>query len=248
MTNKARQRAIVETLESGREYAVSELALAFGTSEISIRRDLAVLARKGLVERTHGGAMKPDKSGFSQKTVVNSEAKAWIGRKAAELVDAGDVIFLDCGSTVFQMCRHLKQLSELTVITNSIPVLNELLGQPGVTVNFIGGEVDAARKAVHGMTALEHIGRYRADKAFVGVDGISLAHGLTANSEKEASLTLALSRQARHTYILCDSAKFEKDRYIKFGELGLAAALITDAQLPEELKRAYEEAGAKIIN
>lgn len=248
MTNRARQRYIVEALKDGEELTVKELAERFQTSEISVRRDLVQLAEKGQVTRTHGGAMKPDKAGFLQKDEKNLVAKAFIGELATEQVKNGDVIFMDCGSTVFQMCRHLVHLEKLTIITNSLPVVNELIGTPGFIINLVGGELDAPRMAVHGPTALEHIARYRANKTFVGVDGVSLTSGLTARSEKEASVTLAIANQADLTYLLCDSSKIEKDSYMKFAPLSLVNAIITDQRLSPAIKAAYVEKGLTILN
>ncbi len=248
MTNKARRKAIVDALSDTEEVTVKELAALFNTSEISIRRDLVVLAEKGLVTRTHGGAMKPDKVSFHQKDQKNAQAKAYIGALAARQVQNGDIIFMDCGSTVFQMCRHLAHLEKLTVITNSLPIVNQLANQPGFRINLIGGEMDADRKAIHGAAALEHIARYRASKAFVGVDGVSLANGLTAHSEKEASITLAMATQSSRTFLLCDSSKIEKDSYLKFGPLSLVQTIVTDVGMADDLKALYEEKGAAVIN
>lgn len=248
MTNRARRKAIVESLAEAEEITVKELAAMFDTSEISIRRDLVVLAEKGLLTRTHGGAMKPEKTSFLQKDQKNNEAKAYIGKLAVKQVQSGDIIFMDCGSTVFQMCRHLVHLERLTVITNSLPVANELIGQPGFTINLAGGELDSSRRAVHGPVALEHIGRYRASKAFVGVDGVSLAHGLTASGEKEASITMAMAAQSDVTYLLCDASKIEKDSYLKYAPLSLVHSIVTDQSLPATLKVAYEKQGVPIFN
>ena len=248
MTNRARRKAIVESLAGAEEITVKELAGMFKTSEISIRRDLAVLAEKGLLTRTHGGAMKPEKASFQQKDQRSHSAKVYIGKLAAKEVKNDDIIFMDCGSTVFQMCRQLVHLERLTIVTNSLPVVNELIAQPGFVINLVGGEVDISRRAVHGPVALEHIGRYRANKAFVGVDGISLAHGLTASGEKEASITKAMANQSDATYLLCDSSKIEKDSYLKFAPLSLVTAIISDHLLSPAVKADYVKKGLTILN
>ena len=185
---------------------------------------------------------------FHQKDQRTAEAKAHIGQLAATFVEAGDVIFMDCGSTVFQMCAHLRKLERLTIITNSLPIVSELLAQPGFTINLVGGEIDAARRAVHGTMALEHIGRYRAAKAFVGVDGISLVGELSASSEKEASITLAMARQSNETFLLCDSSKIETDSYLMFAPVSMVSCLVTDKGLPSQTKSKYAETGLKVVN
>jgi DeoR family transcriptional regulator, fructose operon transcriptional repressor len=246
MSSKARQKGILEQLKRGEELSVKELADLFETSDITIRRDLITLSEKGLLVRTHGGAMLPEGTSFHQKESRNNEAKTYIGKLAASYVKTGDVIFMDCGSTVFQMCAHLRKLERLTIITNSLPIVAELLGQPGFTINLAGGEIDAGRRAVHGSMALEHIARYKADKAFVGVDGFSLDNGLSASGEKEASMTLAMACRTRETYLLCDSSKLEQDAYLQFAGLSHIDFLVSDRGISQVLAARYEQAGIRL--
>jgi DeoR family fructose operon transcriptional repressor len=96
-----------------------------------------------------------------------------------------------------------------------------------VSINLVGGEVDIKRQAIHGRTAEEHIRKYKADKAFIGIDGIS-ANGLFANSENEASITLALAGQSSQTYLLCDASKIGRESYLRFAELNIINTVITD--------------------
>jgi DeoR family fructose operon transcriptional repressor len=165
------------------------------------------------------------------KATKNAQAKENICRVAASQIVDGDVIFMDCGSTVFHLCKFIKN-KKIKVITNSLPVIYELQNCV-VAINIIGGELDTARQAVHGTTAIEHIGKYRASKAFLGVDGISV-NGLFANSENEASITTAFATNSAFTYLLCDASKIGKESYLKFAEPDLADALVTDAA-PDKL-------------
>jgi DeoR family fructose operon transcriptional repressor len=95
--------------------------------------------------------------------------------------------------------------------------------------------------------AIEHLKRYKVDKAFIGVDGISLKNGLTANSEKEASITLAAASIARHVYLLCDSTKLEKEKYFRFAPISMVHTLITDQQAPQEVVQLFRQAGLQIL-
>ncbi|MGI4872549.1 MAG: hypothetical protein ACRYFX_15400 [Janthinobacterium lividum] len=103
----------------------------------------------------------------------------------------------------------------LRVVTNSLPVLFELVGS-AVQVVLAGGEVDTERQATHGTVAVEQLKRYRVDKDFLGVDGLSLQRGLSANSEAEAAISLAVAGIAGHIYLLCDASKLEQDKYLQF--------------------------------
>jgi DeoR family transcriptional regulator, fructose operon transcriptional repressor len=224
-----RTRQILTLLTERGSAEVPELAAQLHTSEITVRRDLARLAADGLIVRTHGGAMQPgllpNAVDFAHKAVANVEQKDAICRIAAGLIADGDVLFLDCGSTVARLCPLIRQ-RPVRVITNSLPVVLALLGS-AVRVNLVGGEVDPVRQAVHGLMATEHIARYRADKAFVGVDGLS-TNGLSANSETEATLTRSLMAHANQTIALAAGRKIGRDSYVQFAPLAALQTLVTD--------------------
>lgn len=249
MNFQERKQKILDLVEREGSVDVKRLALHLDISEITIRRDLAILSEKGMIYRTHGGAMKlslaHDPISFVQKSAVNADKKDYICQLAAKEVQEGDVIFMDCGSTVFRLCPFIRNM-RIKVVTNSLPVMSQLLGS-AVSVNFVGGEIDPERQAAHGIIATEHIRRYRANKAFLGVDGISLANGLSAATEKEAEITLSMSANSHETFLLCDSGKFEKDRYFPFAPLSLAQTLITDQEADAEIIEGYEKAGLKVV-
>jgi len=246
MNFQLRKQHLLTRLEQQGSVEVAALAQELGTTPITIRRDLAQLAASGLVVRTHGGAVLPrvakDPVAFARKATANLAQKAHICRLAAGQLAAGDTIFIDCGSTTFQLCPLIRHL-RIRVVTNSLPVLFELVGS-AVRVVIAGGEVDAERQAVHGALAVEHLKRYQVDKAFLGVDGLSLQRGLSANSEQEASISLAV---ARHVYLLCDASKLEQDKYLQFAPLSLVGTLVTDPSAPAELLTRYREAGLRVL-
>jgi DeoR family transcriptional regulator, fructose operon transcriptional repressor len=235
-----RKKKIIEAVFEAGSLSVFELSEKLGMSPATIRRDLHEITEEGLLLRTHGGTMKPDnpiRTGFTEKSGSNNIQKARIAEKAAEYVTDGDTVFLDCGSTVFQMCPHLRRKSNIRVITNSLPILAELIDIPGIKINLIGGELDKSRKAIHGDKAIEHVNGYHADKAFIGVDGISAENGLTAHSEQESGITTAFINNASRIHLLCDSSKIGKDSYIKFASLKEIDLLITDSGLMDPEKK-----------
>jgi DeoR family fructose operon transcriptional repressor len=249
MNFQLRKQKLIEKLEQEGIVDVKEIAILLETSEITIRRDLAILAEQGLLVRTHGGAMKVSLSqmpvSFAQKSAINSNQKDEICRKAVEQIQEGDIVFLDCGSTVFRMCPLIRNM-KIKIVTNSLPIINELIDS-SVSLNFAGGEIDFERQATHGKMAIEHFQRYRADKAFVGIDGISLKNGLSSLSEKEAEITMAITQNARETFFLCDSSKLEKDRYFPFASISFVENLITDSQASEQLISAYKSLGLSVL-
>lgn len=248
MSYQSRKQKILKIVEEQGEVDVKELALKVETSEITIRRDLALMAADGLIFRTHGGAMKLSlaniPASFEQKIAANIKQKDYIARLAAQEIQDGDIIFMDCGSTVFRLCQFIKN-KRIKIITNSLPVVYEL-SNTEVSINLIGGELDNKRQAIHGQIANEHIRRYKADKAFLGIDGISVENGLSAVSEKEAEITIAMSSNAQQTYLLCDSSKLGKDKYLKFASLSIVDVLVTNEI--SELLKPYQDTGIRILN
>lgn len=249
MNFQVRKQKLIEKLEQEGIMDVGQMAVLLDTSEITIRRDLAILAEQGLLVRTHGGAMKVSLSQipvtFAQKSAINSAQKDEICRKAVTQIREGDILFLDCGSTVFRMCPLIRHMN-VKVVTNSLPIINELIGS-SVSLNFVGGEIDFERQAAHGKMAVEHFQRYRADKAFVGVDGISLKNGLSASSEKEAEITMVITQNARETFFLCDSSKLERDRYLPFAPINFVQNLITDSKISQDFIFNYQAKGLKVL-
>lgn len=234
MTFQKRAHKILELLEKFGEVEIRQFATEIGISEVTVRRDLASMAANGLLYRTHGGAMKISDVikpvSFVNKAEVNLKAKDAICKRAAEDIAEGDVIFIDCGSTAFRLCQFIKD-KKIKIITNSLPIVHELQ-HSAVTINLIGGEVDASRQAIHGTMAHEHIARYHASKAFLGVDGIT-DEGLYAGSEQEASNTLAMAAQTDCIYMLCDASKIGKTSYLKFNDLSIVKILVTNYNGPE---------------
>lgn len=241
MNFQKRKQIILEAVEKNGAVEVKELSEILRTSEITVRRDLAILATKGLIYRTHGGAMKvglvKDPFTFHNKSTLNADRKDYICEIAAREIADGDVIFLDCGSTLFRLCPFIKE-KKIKVITNSLPALFELMNSE-VSINLVGGEVDYQRQAVHGEMAKEHIARYKATKAFIGVDGVSVNTGLSANSEKEAGIALAMANNSQKVFLLCDSSKLEKDKYYPFAPISLVDTIITDHNADKEIIHLY---------
>lgn len=246
MNFQKRKRLILEKLNTDTEVDIRKLADELEVSEITVRRDLNSMAADGLLFRTHGGASKVNplavQHDFVNKAAKNVEAKDKICRAAASLVQDGDIIFMDCGSTVFRLCPLIRN-KKIKVITNSLPVLYELQNSL-VSLNIVGGEFNHERQAVHGSIAHEHIARYHATKAFLGVDGIS-PKGLFANSELEADITRAFASNAERTFLLCDDSKIGKETYLNFAPPDLIDVLITNSRSAELLY--FEEQGTEVI-
>ncbi|MES2795818.1 MAG: DeoR/GlpR family DNA-binding transcription regulator [Bacteroidota bacterium] len=250
MNYQERKRVILKLLDERGSIHAKELMESLNASEITVRRDLSEMAKKGLLFRTHGGAMRtelakdPEPVSFKGKSTQNLDKKTYICEIASKFIKDGDVIYLDCGSTVFQICQFIKN-KKIKVITNSLPILYELLGT-GVSISLIGGEVDHERQAAHGKTATDQIGRYQASKAFISTDGISIGNGLSSKSEIESETALSMTKNAKEVFLLIDSSKLERDSFLKFAPISIIHSLVTDKIAKDEILEKYHKLGIKI--
>jgi DeoR family fructose operon transcriptional repressor len=251
MQRERRIRHILDTLAREDAVSVGSLVSRFKVSHMTVRRDLAELEAQGYLIRRYGGAVKSEAIerlfSFARRLEKAGEQKEQICRAAARFVQDGEVIFIDCGTTLFRLCRHITRRRSLRVITNSLPVVAELLPHSQIRVSLIGGEVVGERQAIYGPAAERAIGEYHADKAFIGADGLSLAKGLSSYDEKEAGVTRQMAEHARQVYLLCDSSKIERDSYFRFAPPSLFDLLITDGKLEGSLLKRYREHGIRII-
>ena len=252
MRRDPRHKHILDTLQRGQFVAVQDLVQRLEVSPMTIRRDLAELEEQGYLIRKHGGAVKSEAIermfSFSRRLERAAEQKEEICRLAARFVEDGEVIFVDCGTTLFRLCRHILSRRGVRVITNSLPVVSELLPHAHVRVSLVGGELVGERQATYGQAAERAIGEYHADKAFIGADGLSLAKGLSSYDEQEAGVTRRMAEHADRVFLLCDSSKIEKDSYFRFAPLSLFDVLVTDSGLEAVVAQRYREHDIRIIN
>lgn len=252
MTQELRIKFILSHLVKVESITIQDIVDKWKVSEITARRDLNTLEKKGLLIRTHGGAIKSETAsgmfGFDKRAIVNRENKIEICRFAAGFVEDNDTIYIDCGTTTYYLSRFLTKLRNLRIITNSLPVVSELLPFSNITVYLIGGELDNSRKALYGPMTDSLISRYKADKAFIGAGGVSLAHGLSSIDEKEASVTVKMAEAAKKVFLLCDSSKIEKDSYFSYSSLSLVSYLITDRNIDPELADQYKNNKINIVS
>jgi DeoR family fructose operon transcriptional repressor len=251
MLPEQRHKFILSYLEKQESISVQNLISKCNVSKITARRDLSLLENKGLLLRTHGGAVRADRTfgifDFNNKANQKIEQKLEIGRLASTYIRENETIYMDCGTTVYFMCRFLSKFRNLRVITNSLPVVSELMPFNNIKVYLIGGELDNSRKALYGSMTETILERYKADKAFIGAGGVSLKSGLSSEDEKDASITRKMAEAATEVFLLCDSSKLEKDSYFNYSSLSLVSCLITDKNAPTNIIERYRENNINII-
>jgi DeoR family transcriptional regulator, fructose operon transcriptional repressor len=251
MKQELRKKYILNHLVKTESITVQNIVEKCGVSEITARRDLSALEDSGLLVRTHGGAIKSEiisgMFGFDKKSMVNRDNKIDICRFAASYIEDNDTIYIDCGTTTYYLSRFLTKFRNLRIITNSLPVVSELLPYSNIIVYLIGGELDNSRKALYGPMTDNLLSRYKADKAFIGAGGVSLATGVSSVDEKEISVTIKMAEAAQTVFLLCDSSKIEKDSYFTYSSLSFISYLITDKNIDPKLVNLYRSNGINIL-
>ncbi len=249
MLKSARQSQIRQIVEEQGQISVTELNEILEVSEATIRRDLEQLADEGWVQRTHGGALRlepaPVEPPILDRITEHAEEKMRIGRLAAGLVQEGDTIFLGSGSTVGAMTPHLLNMSGLTVITNSLPVVNQMALSTAEII-VIGGMFRASEQSMVGHVAEQAIREFRADHAFMGIRGIDPVHGLTSDYLPEAVTDRAILGIAPNCVIVADYSKFDRVSSVFLAPVTSANIVITDDKTPSTTVSALREMGVEV--
>lgn len=250
MFAEERRSKILEILEKSQRIEVSDLVEALNVSESTVRRDLQDLEQGGFLKRTHGGAVKAENTAFEptmdEKELDHLEEKNEIGRIAASLISDNDTILLDSGTTTLQIAKYIRA-KNIVVLTNSILIALELAKNNDVEVILTGGELRRETMAIVGSTADEFIRGVRVDKAFIGVNGITLKEGCTTPNLKEANTKKNMIRVAKEVYIVADRSKFGKVSFAQFMKTEEIKGIITDNQISQELVEQYESHNIRVI-
>jgi DeoR family transcriptional regulator of aga operon/DeoR family fructose operon transcriptional repressor len=247
-----RQRILGLVQERG-EVLVAELSSLFGLSEVTIRADLTALARRGLVVRTHGGALVPERAPFeltfATREVSNVELKRRIGLAAAELVVDGQSIVLDASTTALQVARALRtrrRLRDVTVITNGVHTGLELLDVPGVTTILTGGQLRATAVSLTGGLAAELLAKVHASVGFFGAKGLTASAGLTDVNLQEVEMKAAMAAVCERVVALVDHTKLGQVGLATFAPLSQLALAITDDRADPTLVAELRKAGVEV--
>ena len=242
---------IIEMLQRDRMVKSLELSERFHVSMETIRRDLEILEKKGIVTRVYGGASLKSMYGvepeYAGRGVKNYEQKQRIAHRAAELVAPGDTILIDVGTTTLEFARCLAGIPELQVFTNSIPVAMELMQNGNARVCMIGGELRSGELSSSGPAAEQMIRNYYVDKLFIGIGGISPEHGVCDYHIGEASLRRLYLRQATKVIGLADSSKFGVTAMNRICGAEDLDVLVTDPGADPQMVAELEKMGVQVI-
>jgi DeoR family transcriptional regulator, fructose operon transcriptional repressor len=246
-----RQQYIVGLSRANGRVDVVELAAELSVTTETVRRDLTVLERQGVLRRVHGGAIPIERLGFepalAARSGVMTAEKDRIAKAAlAELPDEG-AILLDAGSTTARLAEQLPGDRALTVVTNALPLALSLATRPNITVLLLGGRVRGRTLAAVDSWATDALAETFVEVAFVATNGLSVRRGLTTPDHAEAAAKRAMIQSARRCVLLADHTKVGVDHLARFGELEQVDTFITDTGLDDRAAAEIESAGPRVV-
>ena len=249
---RGRRAMILNLLENKNEVSVTELSEILHTSEVTIRKDLTLLQNRNLLVRTRGGAIRRpvenlnEDTTIGQKRMFNFKEKERIGELAATLINDGDNIMLDSGTTTLEIAKHLDKFNNLTIITNAMNIAVELMRYKRFTVIILGGHVRINSHSTVGPLAMNTLSHFSNYKLFLGVDSFSIGAGISTPSLEEAMLNQAMIAQAQETIAVFDSSKFNKRSFCHIADVGQIQAIVTDNNLPQGMASRLKEHNVRL--
>lgn len=252
MLAKERQDKILAIIQANSSIKIADIIRDFRVSHETARRDLDHLQDQNLIKRVHGGAVLSDEAKSSP--IMPAEAvkhssmaeRVAIGKAAAELIKDGDTVFLSVGLTVHQIARAIRKRKDITVLTNSVLVLNELINSD-VQLYVLGGCVNNSENNIEGHLALQTLSNFYVDIAFIGAGGISTDCGISDYSLEVAELNRHVIDRSKKSVLTVHSKKFGKTCLSITCPVDKLDTIITDSNLPADMKSYINETGVELI-
>lgn len=250
MFAEERQKKISLILNKNGSIKVNDLSEYFKVSEATIRRDLQEMENRKILKRTHGGAVKIDITNFEPSFIDKKDEKHGqkldIAGYAASIIKDGDTIVLDSGTTTLEIAKNISA-KNLTVITNSIDIAEELSNNKDLELIIAGGTLRFNTRAMVGRICENVFKYFRVDKAFIGANGISAIDGITTPNFVEAQTKKAMIGAANKVFIVADSSKFENVCLSVICEVKDVTSIITSGDIADEVISDFESKGVDIV-
>ena len=251
LSNVERQEQLLHFVQQRRRVTVGEISEQFGVSVATVRRDLESLEGQGVIQRFHGGAkaikQAPPELPVLQRSEQRSDEKGRIGRATAELIDDGDTVFLGSGTSVLEVAKHLHRRKSLTVITNSLLVLNELSRMPEITIVGLGGMLRHNEMSMIGHITEQALTEVRAQKTVMGIRAIDVQNGLTNDYLPETKTDRAILAQQGQIIIVADHSKCGRVSTALVAPLSAVDTLVTDDKAPSEFVDTLKSRGINVL-
>jgi DeoR/GlpR family transcriptional regulator of sugar metabolism len=232
-----RKSKIKDLILEKKSVVVSELAKVFSVTEETIRRDLKALEDEGFLIRTYGGAFIQDgvqnEVDLSIRETAYTQSKQLIASKCTEIIHNGDSIFLDASTTALFIAKAVHDM-RLTILTNSLKVINLLTDCPNIRLISIGGLFNSNNMSFIGRSALQSLDNYYVDKTFMSCRSLSLVHGITDSNESMSEIRQKLLSRSNKIFVVADYSKFDKTSFISICNISDVDGIISDKQLDQE--------------
>ena len=252
LTYEERRQTILARLNTEGKVQVHALAGEFGVSTETIRRDLDRLEKEGVLRKVYGGAVQTRSEwiepAFGKRSQMFSREKQDIGRMAASLVQDGETVMLDNGTTTLEIMRHLKDRASVTVITNSVPILASAMGEFQGKIIFAGGEINMNCQSSAGPAAHQMLEQFKVNKAFISAGGISLSDGITDYDMEEALISRKMIERAEESILVADHSKFGVTTFARIASIEQISMIVTDADLTEEWQEALNRLDVEVLS
>ena len=253
MYAEERQQEIAALVADRGRLAVTAVAERFGVTTETVRRDLAVLERAGMLRRVHGGAVPAGvlsvaEPGLGERGGARTEQKRKIAAAALDLVPAANAsLVLDGGTTTAALADVLPGGRQLLVATNAVPIAARLSAVPGIELHVLGGRVRGVTQTAVGESTVRALADLRVDVVFLGANGISTGHGFSTPDEREAAVKRAMVRAGQRVVVLADSSKLGREHLVRFAPVEDVDVLVTDSGADAELLGELEDQGLEVV-
>lgn len=255
MLQEQRHQMIESFIKKQKTVKASELAASMDISIDTVRRDLEALEKKGILKRVHGGAVLIQNNDnvlnklFSEREVKNLEKKQEAASLAIELIEEGQAIALNGGTTTIEVAKVLvEKFRRLTIITNDLRILSILGANKGLNVILTGGFFNPEEYTLYGKQCEEILSHFNIDIAFITVNGLSLQHGLTDFRMHEVGVIQTMMSRSKYKVVVADSSKFETSSYINICPLQDIDLIVTDRSLPSNVIEEYSKQDIRILS
>ena len=246
-----RRELLLRFVETQDRVTIEQVCEEFDVSPATARRDLQLLAENGKIRRFHGGAIAarsaPPEPPFVERSSEQAEEKNRIGQAAAALVHDGETILLSSGTTVLEVARHLRDRRDLTVVTNSLLVMNMLNDAPGITLIALGGILRPTEQSFIGHLSELALNELRVRKVIMGIRAIDLETGLTNDYLPETQTDRKILSISREVILVADHTKCERTSSVFLASLNVVHTFITDDKAPPAFLAALRESGIEVM-
>jgi DeoR family fructose operon transcriptional repressor len=248
-----RQQAIADLVARRGRLSVNDLADEYAVTTETVRRDLSVLERAGIIRRVHGGAVPAEaltvlETAVNDRDRANADQKDRIAKAALQFLPAsGGSVLLDAGTTTARLASRLPRDHRLTVMTNAVPIAGRLAGLSTVELHLLPGRVRRTTQAAVGEETVAALNVLRTDVVFIGTNGLSIDHGLSTPDHSEAAVKRAMVHTGQRVVALADSSKVGRENTVRFAEVDDIDVLVTDSGLSDKDAKALADRNVEVV-